>query len=312
MRVNLGMAIEDDWKDEMLRDSCIALARKREWRYIKIMLGSIHSIELKVEVLIALAEAGQARLVGTFWTEYEANIRKREEERGAEDRTVQALRGLARTLSEIKMWDLAEEVVHAIEQPGERADALQELANALIGQQDWERAKAVSRAIELASLQNKALRNLVQALVQVHEWTQAGTIIDLIGLPDLKVEALRFLAVALFQDRDKVRAEELWDQVKQIILSLEDKAKRAELVSGLVAEWVALGRWTLLETIFNAIEQDEQPEVIIRDFITALEQTREGDEIPESLWVTLQKAILSLQDAQQRVELLRDLSKVLI
>ena len=217
---------------------------------------------------------------------------------------------LAIALAQGGQFVKAEQIAQSIELSWERAEVLQHLGIALAQAGQFTKAEQIAQSIEQEQTKAEAFSQLAIALAQAERFTQAKKLIQKICSSGTQVEALSQLATALIQAQQQSEAVEVFAEAREIAQTIENYEARIEALSKLA-------------TALAHVEQ--KPEAVeifaeARETAQIIEDSRERDKILRQLAVALaevkyftdaEQVAQTVEDYQDRAETLRQLAVAL-
>ena len=229
---------------------------------------------------------------------------------GDDKERANAFSRLAITLAQGGQFVKAEQIAQSIELSWERAEVLKHLGIALAQAGQFTKAEQIAQSIEQDQTKAEAFSQLAIALAQAERFTQAKKLIQKICSSGTQVEALSQLATALIQAQQQSEAVEVFAEAREIAQTIENYEARIEALSKLA-------------TALAHVEQ--KPEAVeifaeARETAQIIEDSRERDKILRQLSIALaevkyftdaEQVAQTVEDYRDRAETLRQLAVAL-
>ena len=333
-------------KTKALRELEVELIQGQQWGLAKTTARSITNNREKANALqelgIALSQAQQELQATGIFLEALEVIRSIDDSY----EKANALRELEVELIQEQQWELAEDVVDAIEAKDQRINMLFELCKCLAQKQKlqqaeimlkkikmtsdtidvrmqraialcklsetlsqaklWVEAKEVAYSIELHEQKAVALCKLSETLSQAKLWVEAKEVAYSIELHEQKAVALCSLSRTLIQNQQREQAKAIWIEIKAMTYGIQEGEKLAAALHKLGNEWAQQQQWTWALIVIHSIATTSQKASALCELGEALAQGQQWKKAI-AVWGEAEQAIESILEIKQRSILLCNL-----
>jgi tetratricopeptide (TPR) repeat protein len=266
------------------------------------------------KIATALAQVGHRSEITTIITEAKNSLKLEANQIRATIESIRSVKGggwgqleafkeFATILVQLRLFTEAEEVVQAIADDDERANAFSRLAIALAQVGQFVKAEQIAQSIESSWERAEVLKHLAIALAQAGQLTKAEQIARSIEQDQTKTEAFSQLAIALAQAGQLTKAE-------QIAQSIEQDQTKAEAFSQLAIALAQAEQFTQAKKLIQKICSSGTQVEALSQLATALMQARQQSEAVE-VFAEAREIAQTIENYEARIQALSKLATAL-
>ena len=284
------------------------------WEQAQLIDSEETRIAALGKITTALAQIGHRSEITTIITEATNALKLEANQIRATVESIRSLKGVpwgqleafkefATILVQLRLFTEAEEVVQAIADDNERANAFSRLAITLAQVGQFVKAEQIAQSIESTWERAEVLKHLAIALAQAGQFTKAEQIAQSIEQDQTKAEAFSQLAIALAQAGQFTKAE-------QIAQSIEQDQTKAEAFSQLAIALAQTEQFTQAKKLIQKICSSGTKVEALSQLATALIQAQQQSEAVE-VFAEAREIAQTIENYETRIKALSKLATAL-